>query len=136
MSEHIKMFKTSINNLEKYHGREKLTFTDFIIDREIKWSMFECRLDSITRRFSLIISKGKKLTKDKFPVILKKSTAEKYFWDEMTYFADKIKKLRDNNELDMQGLEAQYLSKWRTIMTNAYTFINRSEPDEVIVLTI
>ena len=136
MSEHIKMFKTTADNLEKYKGRETLTFTDFITDSKIKWSNFVCRLDSITKRFSIIINKSKKLTKNKFPVILKKSTAEKYFWDEATYFADKIKKLRDNNELDMGSLEAQYLFKWRTIMTNTYTFITRSAPDEDIVLTI
>ena len=112
MSEHIKMFKTTIDNLEKYKDKEALTFTDFIIDSKIKWSIFECRLDSITRRFSIIINKSKKLTKNNFPVILKKSTAEKYFWNKAGYFSNKMNELKDNNELDMCSLEAQYLSKW------------------------
>ena len=140
MSEHIKMFKTSKEHLEELVTQNKLYFNDLLaeaISGKITLApTFECRLDSITRRFSIIISKSKKLSNTKLPVVVKKKTLSKYFLDEAVYFSNKINELKDNGELEAGSLKEQYLTKWRTIMFCAEDFVKKSKEDEVIVLTI
>ena len=132
MSEHIHIIRTKREYLKEIEF-EDATFTTFICDQRISFSVYSARLDSLSKRLNNIINSGKKLTKDRLPVIVKTKTIEKFMNDEEIEL-DKIYKSMIENKEDKVCSDTVWKVKEMTRKTAI--FIEDTEEDEVIIITI
>ena len=132
MSDHIHIIRTKRKHLNDIDFNDA-TFTSFIGDQKISFSVYSARLDSLSKRLNNIINSGKKLTKDRLPVIVKTKTIEKFMNDEEIEL-DKIYTSMIENKEDKVCADTVWEVKEMTRKTAI--FIEDTEEDEVIIITI
>ena len=132
MSEHIHIIKTKREHLNDIDFNNATLLT-YITDKEVSLSEYTSRLDSLSKRFNNIITSGKKLTKDRLPVIVKTKTIEKFMNDEEIEL-DKIYKSMIENKEDKYCSDTVWKIKEMTRKT--IIFIQNCKEDEVIIITI
>ena len=92
MSEHIhiiKLKKEIVNTIDF----DKTHTLDLHLKYKGEFAAFNGRLDDIGKRLSNIVNTGKKLTNNRFPVIVKNKTIKNYFTDESNYWGTVIDKM-------------------------------------------
>jgi len=134
MSDHIhiiKLKRDAVNTIDF----DKTHTLDLHLKYKGEFAAFNGRLDDIGKRLSNIVNSGKKLTNNRFPVIVKNKTIKNYFVDESNYWSSVINKMI-NDKVDKDDFYFKFVTKWKDNIDKTVELINSAKDDEIIIITI
>ena len=134
MSDHITLIKLK-KDVANTIDFEKTHTLDLHLKYKGEFAAFNGRLDSIDKRLSNIINTGKKLTKNRFPVIVKNKTIKNYFTDESNYWGTVIDEMVNEKESE-DSFYFRFVTKWKNDIDKTIEFIDSTKDDEVILLSV
>lgn len=134
MSEHIHVLKIKKELIDKIDFNDVHVVT-LATKYNCEFAAFNGRLDSIGKRLSNIVNTGKKLSKYRFPVIVKNKTLKNYFVDESNYWGEVITNMLNAGESE-DNFYFRFVIKWKKSIDETIKFIDNVKDDEVLILTI
>lgn len=134
MSDHISVIKLKKAVVNTIDFNDTNTF-ELGLKYKGVFADFNGRLDDTNKRLSNIINTGKKLTKERFPVIVKNKTIKNYFTDESIYWGTVIDKMV-SEKVSESDFYFKFVTKWKKNIDQTIELIDTVKDDEVIIITV
>ena len=134
MSEHIHIIKLKKDVVNKIDF-DKTHTLELHFKYKGEFAAFDGRLDDIGKRLSNIVNTGKKLTNNRFPVIVKNKTIKNYFTDESNYWGTAIDKMIAD-KVSKDNFYFEFVTKWKNNIDKTIELIDSAKEDEVIIITV